>query len=260
MRYPTSLLSPLTPFTTSLAADAPARARTRSDRSATRQRILAAAEHLFLTHGYEATSMRAITTTANVNLAAVNYHFGSKEELFAQILTTRLDPMMRERLRLLDALEAGQNADPALAVEQLIAAMFLPALAFARDPGRGGENFLKFLGRAFADPSPFVQQLLADRYADAHQRFKRAFAAALPSLPAQDLSMRLHFILDAISSTLASEDARRLIAAMEAGGEGGAGDDVAFLARFAPFLSASLRAQVNQPAQRAAIAAVQALL
>lgn len=257
------LLAPfesLSPMASALTAAASQQARSRATRSATKPRILAAAEHLFLMHGYEATSMRAITTLANVNLAAVNYHFGSKEELFTQILTQRLDPMMAERLRLLDALESAGRLRGALAVEQLIAAMFLPALAFSRDPERGGEDFLKFLGRAFADPSPFVQRLLGERYAEANQRFKRAFAVALPGLPAQDLSMRLHFILDAISSTLASEDARRLIAAMDAGNESGASDDVSFLARFAPFLSASLRAQVNQPAQREAIAAVQALL
>jgi len=208
--------------------------------------------------------MRAITTTANVNLAAVNYHFGSKEELFTTILTHRLDPMVQERLRLLDALEKDSEASTpqamgALRIEQLIAAMFLPALAFARDPERGGENFLKFLGRAFADPSPFVQNLLAERYAHANQRYKRAFAEALPEVPAHDLSMRLHFMLDAISSTLASEDARRLMAAVDAVGHGKPSDDVDFLARFAPFLAAALRARVNQPSQRAAIAAVRAL-
>ena len=73
--------------------------------AATKDRILDAAEALFMEHGYEATSLRAITSAADANLAAVNYHFGSKEELFQAILTRRLDPMNQERVALLDTLE-----------------------------------------------------------------------------------------------------------------------------------------------------------
>ncbi len=243
-----------------LPVDAATVRRRGSDRSATKQRILAAAENLFMQHGYEATSMRAITTAANVNLAAVNYHFGSKEELFTQILTRRLDPMMAERERLLDALERGEGPEHAACrVEQLITAMFLPALSLARDPERGGENFLKLLGRAFADPSPFVQKLLSERYEEVHRRFEQAFARALPQLKPQALSMRLHFLLDAIASTMASEDARRLIALHEVRPGNGLSEEAAFLAHFAPFLAAGLRADVDRPEQRAAIMAVQAL-
>ena len=71
---------------------------------ATKAKILDAAEALFMEHGFEATSLRSITAAAGVNLAAVNYHFGSKEELFQAVLTRRLDPMNRERLDLLTAL------------------------------------------------------------------------------------------------------------------------------------------------------------
>ena len=67
----------------------------------TKERILDVAETLFMEHGYEATSLRAITAAADVNLAAVNYHFGSKEELFQSVLTRRLDPMNQRRLELL---------------------------------------------------------------------------------------------------------------------------------------------------------------
>src|SRR5213595_1121734 len=72
---------------------------------ATKDRILDAAESLFMEHGFEATSLRSITAAADVNLAAVNYHFGSKEELFQAVLTRRLDPMNQERLSLLARFE-----------------------------------------------------------------------------------------------------------------------------------------------------------
>ena len=70
--------------------------------AATKERILDTAEALFMEHGFEATGLRSMTTAAGVNLAAVNYHFGTKEELFEAVLTRRLDPMNQERVALLD--------------------------------------------------------------------------------------------------------------------------------------------------------------
>ena len=79
----------------------------------TKTRILDAAESLFMEHGFEATSLRQLTTAAGVNLAAVNYHFGTKEELFQAVLTRRLDPMNQERIDLLDELEREAGGQPA---------------------------------------------------------------------------------------------------------------------------------------------------
>src|ERR1700752_5110069 len=87
----------------------------------TKGRILDAAEALFIEHGFEATSLRAITASARVNLAAVNYHFGSKEELFQAVLTRRLDPMNQERVDLLTELEQGA-ANGALPCDRILAA------------------------------------------------------------------------------------------------------------------------------------------
>src|SRR6185312_11029386 len=88
---------------------------------ATKDRILDAAEALFMEHGFEATSLRAITTAAGVNLAAVNYHFGSKEELFQSVLTRRLDPMNQERVALLTELERGAAPGP-VACDRILSA------------------------------------------------------------------------------------------------------------------------------------------
>src|SRR5690349_5773299 len=106
--------------------------------AATKARILDAAETLFMEHGFEATSLRLITAAAGVNLAAVNYHFGSKEELFQSVLTRRLDPMIQARVALLDRYE--REAPGALPCERILAALFIPALSLARDPRRGGSN------------------------------------------------------------------------------------------------------------------------
>ena len=73
----------------------------------TRQRILDSAERLFAHHGVEATSLRTIIGDAKVNLAAIHYHYHSKEELLDAVLMRRIEPANRERLELLDAL--GEN-------------------------------------------------------------------------------------------------------------------------------------------------------
>ncbi len=206
--------------------------------SATKARILDAAETLFMEHGFEATSMRVITAAAGVNLAGANYHFGSKEELFQAVLTRRLDPMNQERVALLDRLEAGV-APQALSCERILGALFIPALRLARDPKRGGSNFLRLLGRAYADPAPFIRRLLSDQYAEMIARFKAAFGRALPHLPRKELSWRLHFIMGALSYTLAGTDALKIIAELN---PHETDNDEVLLRRLAPFLLAGLHA------------------
>ena len=116
----------------------------------TKTRILDAAEHLFMEHGFEATSLRQLTSAAAVNLAAVNYHFGSKEELFQAVLTRRLDPMNQERIVLLEKVERDAGGRP-LSCEKILFAMLIPALRLARDEKRGGKNFLKLSNSAAAN-------------------------------------------------------------------------------------------------------------
>jgi len=206
--------------------------------SATKVRILDAAETLFMEHGFEATTLRQITAAAGVNLAAAHYHFGSKEELFEAVLKRRLDPMNLERVALLARFE-GESAPRPLSCEKILAAMFIPALKLARDPERGGKNFLRLLGRAYADPAPFIRRFLSEQYAVMIARFKAAFGRALPQLPKRELTWRLHFVMGALSFTLAGTDALKLIAELS---QGRAVSDELLLRRLAPFLVAGLKA------------------
>ena len=184
----------------------------------TKDRILDAAESLFMEHGFEATSLRAITAAAGVNLASVNYHFGSKEELFQAVLTRRLDPMNQERLDLLTRLERESEPAP-LSVRSHPVGDVRAGVRLARDPERGGKNFLRLLGRAYADPAPFIRKFLAEQYATMIERFKSAFGRALPELPKKELSWRLHFIMGALSYTLAGTDALAPHRGAHAGGD-----------------------------------------
>src|SRR6476469_2751338 len=204
----------------------------------TKTRILDAAARLFVEHGFEATSLRSLTSAAGVNLAAVNYHFGSKEELFQAVLTRRLDPMNQERIELLGRIER-EAGGRTLSCEKILFAMLIPALTLARDEKRGGKNFLRLLGRAYADPAPFIRHFLSDQYAGMIGRYKEAFQKALPHLSRQELSWRLHFVMGALSYTLAGTDALKLFAEATSTTNN---DELLLLRRLAPFLLAGLTA------------------
>jgi len=208
--------------------------------TATRQRILEAAEASFLEHGFDGTSLRMLTAAAKVNLAAVHYHFGGKEELFRAMLAARFDLLNRERLALLAECEK-RSPGRALDCETILSALFRPCLQLARQAREqgAGVDLLRLIGRAYVDPSPVLRRFLSERYAPAAARFKEAFARALPQFPKRELSWRLHFVMGALAYTLAGTDPWKLIAAIN---PEESDNDALLLRRLAPFLAAGLQA------------------
>ena len=176
----------------------------------TRERILDAAERLFMAHGYEGTSMRQITGEAAVNLAAANYHFGSKESLMQEVFRRRLDWLNEERLRVLDEMERVAAGKP-LKPSQIVDGFFGTLLRLADDERRGGIVFLRLLGRTHTEPSEFIRTFLADEYAGVMERYQQALFRALPDVPRAEIVWRFHFMLGATSYAIAGTDALRLV-------------------------------------------------
>ncbi len=208
----------------------------------TKDRIIAAAEALFMEQGYAATSLRAITAKAKVNLAAVNYHFGSKEALIREVFDRRLGPLNQARLDYLSRLEfeAGGRA---LTPEKVLEAMIAPVVQLSRDPLKRGAVFLRLLGRALSEPADTMKQVLPIHYRDVVLRFKDALARALPEVPEQELVWRMHFTFGAMAYAMAGNDALQLITTCEADG---ADDAEAIIRRLVPFLAAGLKAPAPQ--------------
>jgi AcrR family transcriptional regulator len=177
----------------------------------TQVRILDAAEELFMQHGFEGASMRMLTARAGVNLAAINYHFGSKDALIEAVFRRRLDPMNAARTAELDRLEAEAQGRP-LGPERIIRAFIGPSLALVADSKGGGRNFIRLLGRTYTDPSKGIRHLIGALYEPAMARFKAAFARALPQMPADELVWRMHFMFGTLAYTLAATDTVQLIA------------------------------------------------
>ena len=203
----------------------------------TRVRILDAAELLFTEHGFEATTMRQITGAAEVNLAAVNYHFGSKEALIREVFHRRLTGLNQQRLRELDRLEAEAEGAP-LKPSRIVKVFFGVALKMAADTEGGGRTFMRLLGRTYTKPSEFVRGFLAEEYATVITRFKAALIKALPGVPAEEILWRFHFMLGAMSYAISGADALHIVAA------GGLddGDAEALYARLMSFMLGGLRA------------------
>lgn len=214
----------------------------------TRNRILDAAEVLFMEHGFEATSMRLITAAARCNLAAVNYHFGGKEALFQEVFRRRLTWLNRERLRVLDDMEREAAGAP-LKPQKIVDAFFGVALRLASDTEHGGHTFMRLLGRTYAEPAQFIRGFLAEEYAAVLVRFKAALYRALPEVPREEIIWRLHFMLGAMSYAIAGTDSLRLMTECDVDER----DPAAAIApRLMSFLVGGLRAPLLDIAKRAA--------
>jgi AcrR family transcriptional regulator len=212
----------------------------------TRTRILDAAEELFMLHGFEGTSMRQLTTRAGVNLAAVNYHFGSKDALIESVFRRRLDPMNAARIAALDGLEAAGRP---LAPEAIIRAFIGESLRMIEDTRSGGRNFIRLLGRTYTEPSKPIRVLIGQLYAPAMERYKAAFERALPQMPREELVWRMHFMFGTLAYTLAATDTVQLIAGCKPEDR----HDARLLEdRLAAFLAAGLTAPLKSAVRKAA--------
>lgn len=176
----------------------------------TKDRILDAAERLFARDGFDATSLRAITAEAKVNLAAVNYHFQSKEALVQAVIGRRLGPINAQRLALLDAYEAETGGAP-VSLEKIMDAFLRPVIEFCSHHARG---IVPLIGRLYTEPGDFAPRLYQQHFEHMAQRFLPALARALPALPPRELFWRMHFAIGAMAHTLA---ASQMLALMSKG-------------------------------------------
>lgn len=157
----------------------------RADSRQTREDILQASVNLFGDRGFAGTSMRAIADAAGVNLAAMNYHFGSKAQLFTEAFQYCAAPINAERLRRLDAIQA-ESAAPAVA--EIIRAFV--------DVGIIGEaSWPRLIAHIFVQPDEFAKPILKQTFAPTVARFLPALAKALPHLPLSVLSLRFHLVI-----------------------------------------------------------------
>ncbi len=169
--------------------------------NATAVRLLEAAEGLIAARGVDGVSVRAVNTAAGANVAAVHYHFGSKEALVDAVLTRRMGELTERRIRLLDDLAHEHRPS----VRSVVAALVLPIAEFASDPEGPGRTYVRFL--AALDAAGDAWRLrMGEAFAPQYAHVERALERALPDVPAPVVSFRLGLVSTALLTTLADPE------------------------------------------------------
>ncbi len=164
----------------------------------TKQRILDTAERLIADQGYAATSLRNIIGEAGVNLAAVHYHFGSKEDLLDELILRKAKSVNEERLALLARYEAEAGSAP-VPVEKVLNAFFTPMIE------RGGRNpqFIRLMGRMHAEG--LIPAIVAKHFQPTLIRFTEALRRSVPHLSEVEMNSRLQFMIGAMSQAVCAQ-------------------------------------------------------
>src|SRR5688500_13800412 len=176
--------------------------RTELSGRATKERLLNAAERLFAARGFAGTSLREVTASAGVNVAAIHYHFGSKEELLRAVLSRIVEPVNRERLEMLNQAVAAAAPAPA-SVEAILEAFLAPDLRIIRDLGERGAVITRFMGRSYTEPSELVRRMIQEQFGELGSRFHQALCRAVPDVPPDELFWRLMAVVAVITNMLA---------------------------------------------------------
>jgi AcrR family transcriptional regulator len=205
----------------------------------TKQRILDVAESLFAEHGFAGTSLRRIIADAGVNLAAVHYHFRSKESLLEAVIVRRTAPLNEERLRLLDEVE-NEAEHAAASLEEVLQAFLGPPIRLILNSSGEGRIFGKLMGRLHSETNLCFLEIAKKHFSVVSQRFRTALARAVPDLPTDDLNWRIHFAMGAMAHTLSFWD--RLEVVTE--GRLKATDSETVIPRLIGFIAAGFRAPV----------------
>nr|WP_299239994.1 TetR/AcrR family transcriptional regulator [uncultured Halomonas sp.] len=178
-------------------------------------RILDTAEVLFAERGFAETSLRTITSKAKVNLAAVNYHFGSKKALIQAVFARYLDPFTERFHKTLDELEAEYGDQP-IPLEILLESMAHTVLEVPAERN-SLKVFIRLLGLAYTQAQGHLRRYIQQQYGSVFTRFTELVRRATPDLPDAERFWRLHFMLGTVIFTLSGLDALRDIAAKDYG-------------------------------------------
>lgn len=166
--------------------------KTAAQQTETRTRILDTAELLFSDHGFRDVSLRQITREADVNIASVNYHFGSKEALIAEVLTRVIAPINEQRMRLLDEAEARHGGNP-IPIEEVLESIHRPVVNQLTASPHHSSVYLKLAGRCLAEPTENFTETLANLFHEMICRLMAAVKHSLPNVDETDLFWRMHF-------------------------------------------------------------------
>jgi AcrR family transcriptional regulator len=160
----------------------------------TKEQIISVAERLFAEHGFAGTTLRNVVSEAKVNLAAVHYHFGSKEELFRAVIARLARPIVEQELALLAQLQAE---DKVPSVEAILTAIVKPNLEILAQDQDTLLIRAQFMGRCRTEPEP-IKSIAGREFSAAIEAFLDALQRALPEQSRSQLSWKLDLVIAAL--------------------------------------------------------------
>ena len=208
--------------------------------SGSKRKLLDAAEQLFAEKGFEAVSVRDITQLAKANVAAVNYHFGSRDGLLTLVMMRYMTPVNEERIARLETLER-KSSGKTVPLEEIIDALVRPFVTQIRKSELSERLFYKLMGRTFAQQGDGLPLQIEEQLRQVVQRFTRAFAKALPAVAADDLAWRIHFVVGGMIHMLTHQE---IFQRLTQGASGVPPMEVT-ISRFIRFAAAGLREGVE---------------
>lgn len=175
----------------------------------TKADILDAAEVLFSQQGFTQTSMREITASASVNLASVNYHFGSKKNLIQSVLKRYFDVLMPQIDMTLSSVDFVEGVE---GVNKLLVALIEPMLKLNGVQPNGTAIFVQLLGRGYSETQGHLKRFIMTDYGDTVRALVGEIQRRLPNLNAEEVFWRLHFAMGSFVFSMASVKALTEIA------------------------------------------------
>ena len=163
----------------------------------TKERLLVVAGELFADRGFDSVSLRMITDRANVNLASVNYHFGSKEELIGAVVDDIVRPVNERRLSLLSLIDYTTQ-DP---IRKIIHAFIDPVFDLS-DSGNDDNKYYKLISRCIASRDERVSSIIIKQFPEVLAQFVSALTKALPSINSNSAHLKIMFMAGALAHSL----------------------------------------------------------
>ena len=205
----------------------------------TKDKLMDAAEKLFARRGFHGSSLRDITTAAGVDLALVNYHFGSKKQLFIAVIERRGAVLNEERLqRLADARRAAAPGAPS--TEAVVGAFLDPILERLAHAGPGWHNYFALI--AYVNNSPeWGSRLMSKTFDGVVREFIRTLLESLPGSAPEDVYWGYNFLTGAMTLSLAETGRLDVLS----DGLCRSNDVAALKERLGPYVAAGLRGLVH---------------
>lgn len=204
--------------------------------SGAKLKLIEAAETLFAERGFESVSVRDITKQAGMNIASVNYHFGSRDGLVAAVMTRYITPINEERLARLDGAEK-RWVGKSIPLEEILEAFVRPLVTRIRRSELSERLFLKLVGRMFGEQADAMPAAIEEQLKTLVGRFVKALSKNLPTLPPDEILWRMHFVVGAMYHAMSQEEVLHRISQ----GTSGTPSTETTVGRFLRFAAAGLR-------------------